>query len=51
MHPGCLVFLAGAGHAREATENLLVLDKLRFADPGTDVEVACRTSIGCRISL
>jgi hypothetical protein len=33
MSKDVLVFVAGVGHAREATENLLVLEKLRTADP------------------
>ena len=33
MSNDVLVFFAGVGHAREATGNLLVLDKLRTADP------------------
>jgi hypothetical protein len=33
MSKAVLVFSTGVGHAREATENLLVLEKLRTADP------------------
>jgi hypothetical protein len=33
MSKDVLAFFAGVGHAREATENLLVLEKLRTADP------------------
>jgi len=33
--PGCVVFFAGVGHAWGASGNLLVLNKMHFADPGT----------------
>ncbi len=33
MSKAVLVFFTGVGHARDATGNLLVLEKLRTADP------------------
>jgi hypothetical protein len=33
MSKDVVVFFTGVGHARDATQNLLVLEKLRTADP------------------